>query len=368
MIIRRYLLRELLSTLFGVGMVLLLIFISGQLVSLLNQAADEALPGRTLAQLLMLKNLGNMALLLPLALFFSVMLALGRLYRDNEMAALFACGVGPGRILRTVLGLALLLALAEAGLTLIVAPWAEGRAELIERVVEAKAETRGIAAGRFLEAGGARGVLYAGAVSTDRQLMHEVFIYAPQDLDELVAAAARGYQYIDPASGDRYLMLEDGYRYEGRPGTPAYTVTRFERHAVRLQERAPRLGGLPRDSLPSAQLLQQPTAANLSELHWRIALPVMMLALAAIAVPLSRTSPRQGRFAKFFVGLLVYIVYNNLLNIGRAWLESGTAPSGAGLWWVHALMLGFAGWLFLRQYDWRYVVARWRGMSPGRAG
>lgn len=364
MIIERYLLRELLTTLLGVGLVLLLIFISGQFVSLLREAANEALPGRAIAQLLVLKNLANFALLLPLAMFFSIMLALGRLYKDNEMAALTACGVGPRRVLAIMLGMSLLLAAAEAALTLYVAPWAEARSEQAERILQASAEMRGIAPGRFQEVGDRRGVFYTQGLAEDGRVMEGVFVQSSMEEEDLVVSAARGYQYTDPDGGDTYLMFEDGYRYQGTPGEPGYTVVEFETHAVRLRERAPSLGGLPRDSRPTAALLGTGDPEDVAELQWRVALPVMSLVLALIAVPLSRTSPRQGRYAKFFSALLVYVVYNNLLSISRASLERGTLAPEIGLWWVHGLMLLFAAWLLARYYGLGYLRMRLRGTGP----
>jgi len=367
LIIERYLLRELLTTLFGVGLVLLLIFISGQFVALLREAANEAMPGRAIAQLLLLKNLANLSLLLPLAMFFSIMLALGRLYKDSEMAALTACGVGPRRIVRVMWGAALVVAVAEAVLTLYIAPWAEARGEKAERILQANAEIRGIAPGRFQEIGDRRGVFYTQSLAADGRVMERVFVQGAQDEEDLVVAAARAYQYTDAESGDRYLMFEDGYRYQGTPGQEGYTVMEFERHAVRLQERAPNLGGLPSDSRPTSELVRSGARADLAELQWRISLPIMSLVLALIAVPLSRSSPRQGRYAKFFSGLLVYVVYNNLLSVARAAVERGSLAPALGLWWVHGLMLAFVGWLLVRQYGLRYLLSRLRGAAPAEA-
>jgi lipopolysaccharide export system permease protein len=69
-------------------------------------------------------------------------------------------------------------------------------------------------------------------------------------------------------------------------------------------------------------------------------------------VPLSRSQPRQGRYGRLAVGLLVFIIYFNLLSAGKAWIEKGSMPVAAGLWWVHALMLMFAFGLLSVQNGW----------------
>jgi lipopolysaccharide export system permease protein len=84
-------------------------------------------------------------------------------------------------------------------------------------------------------------------------------------------------------------------------------------------------------------------------LNWRLGVPLSTLILAILAVPLSRSQPRQGRYGRIAVGLLVFIIYFNLLSAGKAWLEQGTVPTVFGMWWVHALMLMLASGLLAWQ-------------------
>ena len=74
-----------------------------------------------------------------------------------------------------------------------------------------------------------------------------------------------------------------------------------------------------------------------AELHWRLAMPVSALVLALLAFPLARSAPREPRFGRSIIAVLAYIVYVNLLALGRGWLADGSVPMAAGLWWVHAL-------------------------------
>jgi lipopolysaccharide export system permease protein len=50
--------------------------------------------------------------------------------------------------------------------------------------------------------------------------------------------------------------------------------------------------------------------------------------------------------------LLVFIIYFNLLSAGKAWIEKGSMPVAAGLWWAHALMLMLAFGLLAAQNGW----------------
>lgn len=92
----------------------------------------------------------------------------------------------------------------------------------------------------------------------------------------------------------------------------------------------------------TADLLRSSDLDELAELHWRIGIPLATLILAILAVPLSRSQPRQGRYGRIAVGLLVFIIYFNLMSAGKAWMEQGAVPPGIGIWWVHGLMLTLA--------------------------
>jgi lipopolysaccharide export system permease protein len=86
-----------------------------------------------------------------------------------------------------------------------------------------------------------------------------------------------------------------------------------------------------------------------AELHWRIGSPLATLVLVLLALPLARTPPRASRHGQLLVALLAYILYLNLLALGRAWLASGTVPLALGLWWVHGPALAIALWLLWRE-------------------
>jgi lipopolysaccharide export system permease protein len=89
------------------------------------------------------------------------------------------------------------------------------------------------------------------------------------------------------------------------------------------------------DAQPTEALLNSRDPDKRAELHWRIALPTMCLVLTLLAVPLSRLQPRQGRYARVWLTIVVYFVYSNLISAGKVWLARGETPEVLGLWWTH---------------------------------
>ena len=85
------------------------------------------------------------------------------------------------------------------------------------------------------------------------------------------------------------------------------------------------------------------------ELHWRLAMPMVLLVLGILAVPLSYIAPRQGRFGKVGYALLVYFAYLNFMVITRAQLEAETLPIVINFWGVHLIFITLAGGLLYRR-------------------
>jgi lipopolysaccharide export system permease protein len=137
-------------------------------------------------------------------------------------------------------------------------------------------------------------------------------------------------------------VLRDGRRYEGIPGTTRFRVVEFVEHGIPY--RLPSLD--PSDPTPRAMtmpgLIRAGGIEHIAEIHWRIGVPLATIILAILAVPLSRTQPRAGRYGRIAIGLLVFIIYLNMLSAARAWIEQGAVSPLIGLWWVHGAMLLFA--------------------------
>ncbi len=361
MIIQRYLLKEIVVNWIAVTAVLFLIYISNRFIRYLADAAAGSLPADVVLILLALKSLTSLPILLPLALYLAVLLALGRFYKDSEMTALAACGVGLSGVLRAVAGLSLVVTLAMLALSLYAAPWAQQKARQVEAQAQASADFSGIASGRFKESRSGDFVFYTERISADRKVMENVFAHQERDGITNLLAADKAYQTIDKESGDRFVVFADGYRYEGVPGDADFKIVQYKEHGVRIQRRQATTTSTRLAARPTEALWRSTNRDEIAELHWRFAMPLSTLFLTILAVMLSRTDPRQGRFAKLFSAILVYLIYNNLMGVGRSWLEQGVVPAGFGLWWVHGLLFVLFSVLWVKQLGLRWTARRLTG-------
>ena len=349
----------------AVLLVLLLIFLGRFFAVFLSDALAGKISAAIVLDLLMLRTVTALSMMFPFALYVAVLLAFGRLYKDNEMTALAACGVGAGHVLRTVLLIGALLAAVVGGLSLWSTPWAFDAATELQEKAAATNAFAAVTAGRFSEVGNPNRVFYVESLSEDRSQLQEVFVSDRRKTGQLTLYAARsGYRYRDPETGVLYLVLVDGYRYEGEPGEVAFRIYRFEKNAVRLDESEAKKLERRLRALPTGRLWGSPRLNEIAELQWRLSMPLATLLLAVLGALLSRTSPRQGRFGKLFVAILLFIIYYNTLGVAKSWIERGVVPPGLGLWWVHGLLLAALAWLAVRQIGARWLLDRLRGTAP----
>ena len=340
-ILGRYILREVVLGWLLVTGVLLVILLAYQVVGVLERAAANQFPSGVVLELIWLGALQYLSILLPVGLLLGVVLAFGRLYADSEMAAALACGAGPANVYLPVVLLALLVAGALAWLTLVLAPQATQQALALRQAAVRAGQFAPIAAGKFRSFGGGTAVVYAQDVNADGTL-HNVFIERSEGPVVQVALAERARHSVTADGMTHILTLYDGERFEGVPGSAAFRIVRFAEHVVPVQ--VPVVNDVVRDleARPSALLAQSAEPEQRAELHWRIATPLMCLVLALIAVPLARLRPRQGRYARVWVALLIFLLYSQLISVGKVMLGRGSLPAFLGLWWTHAIVVGLA--------------------------
>lgn len=351
-IVSRYIAREVLTVWAAVIVVLFLVLLTNRFVRYLGQAAEGDVPGQLILQLLGYEAVSQLGMTIPASFFLAVVLALGRFYRDSEIAAMAACGIGPGRQLRAVFLVAVPLALVVGGITLFVAPWASRSSDELMARAESLLLVQGIQAGRFFQPKGIDGMVYVANVGPDGHTMEGVFLKGQRDGETLLLRADRATRTEDPKTGERYLVLHDGSRYEGVPGEGRWRSLRFREHGIRIEDPPERKPDAHRSALPTSELVVSDRASLRAELQWRVSLPLMLLVLSFTAVPLSRGGPRDVRYTSMFSAVLIYLLYSNALAAGEEWVKQGSVPVWIGLWWVHALALGVGVVWLVRQFGW----------------
>jgi lipopolysaccharide export system permease protein len=358
----RYLLKEVAETWLAVTGVLLVILLSNQLARVLSQAAANNFPRSVVLSLIGLTSAGYLTVIVPIGFFLAIMLALGRMYHESEMAAIQSCGVGPSGLYRPIAYLGVVIAAMLVWLSFWAIPAASARAQQIRTEALQDAQFGLLEPGRFRTFGGGGVVFYAERID-DNGILHNVNVFVdrredPESTGELEIWVATRAEQRGAGNADQMFVLYDGEHYKGVPGQGEWQITEFAEggYPIRLGELESRAGKA--GMKPTSDLLQSSDPRDRAELQWRISTPVMAMILMLVAVPLARLRPRQGRFGRIGIAILVYFVYSQLLAAGRAWIEGGAVSEWVGMWWVHLVAFGLGLWLLSKESPFRARIVR----------
>ena len=386
LIIDRHLVRQVAIPSFVVAAVLSIIFVGYSLSRFLVQADAGLLNTGEVIRLTLLKVLIAMEVLLPIGLYFGLMLGLGKLHSDSEIVAMQAGGVSEIRILRPILALAIPLALVIAALSMYVRPWAFAHTYAMLSVAEASSDIDRIKAGQFyltrtaasdlvgptrgsgVDGGNGEGAESVGSIESgeDReraifiekispdQALESVFIRTRTGAELQITSSRTGVLIDAPETDYQTLELDNARIFKRVEDGPDF-YARIEHFSIRVDNAQPEPLGYKAKSVPSSELVASANPKGRAEYQWRISTPITTLLLALLAVPLSRNRPRQGRYAKLLLAFVIYAAYYNLVGISRTWVEQQATSS---IWWAPLILALVVVLFYLPWHRLRIVSGR----------
>lgn len=321
--------------------VLVILFGAYSTTHYLADAAYGLMSVSTVIVLILLKVLISLEVLIPVTLYLSVMVGLGRMYKDSEMTALFASGVGLGRVLTIVFALSLLISLFVATLSLCARPWAYGLSFWLKAKAGAEFDVSRLQAGRFYEIGGENRFIFIEKIDHERKRAEGVFLQNEDDNVLKVMYAKEARQHLDPATGRQVILFMNGYAYEfpltGKGGGTAAGFSQLM-YSLWPKEITPLEYKIKAAS--TLHLARSPSPPEIAELQWRLTAPISAILLALLGVPLSRTTPRGGKYAKLATGMFIFAIYYMMGSMAKIMVERGFIPPLPGICWVQVVLAG----------------------------
>ena len=358
-ILDKYILKELSLTFLAVLIVLLLITFGSEATKLLADAMQGKIPASVVLQVLLLKIPPALEIILPLVALLGVMLAVGRLYQDQEMIVLNSCAVTPKYFKKIVFAFLIPVALITAWISLVVSPWSYQQERLLIAQAQTISPIAGLVPGKFNPLPNNNGVLYAKAIDKNG-VMESIWLKYRSKEDDIVLVAPVGrFEWINNRI---VLILENGHSYRGLHGSNDVVVqeyARFEGYLPELTQDKLRPKAFEKSTL---ELWQSTDLKDQALLQWRLVTPFGILVLGLLGLKMSKTGPREGRFAKLFFALVMYIVYNQFLVIGRDGISNGGWPIWLGLWPIPILFMWFA-LIEMQKTRFKTLIPRWKRVT-----
>jgi len=348
MIFQRALLREFAGLAGAVFMTLFAIALTTRLIRLLGDAAGGKIPSDAVFAFMGFFALGALPVLLSLTMFIAVLLTLTRNWRDSEMVIWFTAGLPLTAWVRPVLLFALPQLAVIVVTSLLVSPWAAQMAETYVSRLASRDDVSRVEPGVFGETGNKERVYFVESVSDQSSSVQNVFVSSVQQQRTGVSMSRTGRTETAP-NGDRFIVMENGRRYDGLGSEDEYRITEFDSYAARIETKEGAQPNPTQKTTTTWGLIENFTNVNKGELLWRIGIPVSALVLVVLAIPMSFVNPRAGRSANLLFALFTYIVYSNLLSVIQARVAQGRLDFGMGVWVVHAGMAVLLVFMFAQR-------------------
>ena len=339
--------------------VLLGIIVVSQLIRLLGSAVSGAIAVDGVMALMGFSAMNYLPVLLSISLFISILLTLSRCYRDSEMVVWFSSGIGLTRWIRPVLWYAMPVVGLIALLSLFLSPWALRKSDEFKSKLESRDDVTAATPGLFRESRQADRVYFIDNVDAGSNRVGNIFVQSEQNGKLGTMVAKQGLQETMP-NGDRFLVLLNGTRYEGTPGHRDYRIVEFERYAMRIDAAPIKQPEPDKRTMTTLALWRDHSTWSLSELEWRIGLPISAMILALLAIPMGYVNPRAGRSLNLILALVLYMTYSNMISVTNTWVGQGKLLPGIGLWGIHAAMLTITLLMYYRRMT-LFSISRWKG-------
>ena len=331
--------REFTQNALGIFITLLTITLTVYLVQLLNRAAVGRIDAETVGPSLGFMTLNFMPTLLTLTLFIAVLSTLVRSFRDSEMIIWQTSGLSLSGFTRPVLQFGIPIILLIGFLSLLLSPLANEQNIKYQDSLKQRSDVSRVSPGLFRESSHNNRVLFAESIDEETKTVRNVFIHAVTN-GELRLVTANRAEIETSDSGQRFISLQEGQSYYGVPGTAAFSEMNFERYLIAFGLNLPSERDLPTKALSTLHLIQHPTGKNLSELLWRVNIPLVALGLALMAIPLSRYNPRTTQSMNLIFAIITFLAYTNFLSLGRTLVAQERLSFWSATIMIHGLAIG----------------------------
>lgn len=307
--------------------------VSYSALALLSDAASNLIPSNLLLVLIVSKTIAAFELFLPLALYITLLMGLGKLYSEQEISALHASGMSVFGLIRTLMPLITSIVLLTAVVAIFVRPWAYDLRYSAKHQAQETYDFDHLEEGFFYENKESGQVYFVSSIDKDTDIKNDIFVYQPKGDAVQIVYAKKGFHREQENGQAPVMMFLEGTAHRLHEDS-ADTLVSFEQFTVISEDKEIEPRSFKRKAASTYFLSRSTDRYEVTEFQWRVTSAFKALFLAIIAVLLAKTSPRQGRYGKLIIGVMFFFVVHAGSLVMKTWMEQGTLSVFPGLWGV----------------------------------
>jgi lipopolysaccharide export system permease protein len=268
---------------------------------------EGGLPSLFLLQLLTLKIIQYSSLIIPLSLFFGILISLNRFYVSNEMVIMklggFSCKAISSVLSKIILGVTIIVMLFNFFVT----PYAVNFRTYIEHQILYEQKIYSLQEKNFNQNNNGSKIIY---ISSKNKIDKGNIFIKSKNQESVRIDISSGLE----SSNNNYLTLIDGmsYVYKANDGI---SYTKYNSQNIQLSNQVPNKINYDIDSKSIFDLLKINNIESFQESIKRFSLIIATIILGYMAIPLSHVNAREDKYRNIFTAILFYFTYIILINI-----------------------------------------------------
>ncbi len=307
--------------------------VSYSALALLADAASNLIPANLLVVLIVSKTIAAFELFLPLALYVTLLMGLGKLYSEQEISALHASGMSVFGLVKILMPLIVSITLLTAIVAIFVRPWAYDLRYNAKHQAQQTYDFDHFEEGYFYENKDTGQVYFVSSIDNESDIKNDIFVYQPKQNSVQVVYADKGYHLEGEKDQAPVMVFLDGTAHQLQQNSED-TLVSFNQFTVLPEAKEIVPQSFKRKAASTYYLASSDDRSELVEFQWRTTSAFKAFFLAVIAVLLAKTSPRQGRYGKLIIGVMFFFVVHAGSLVMKTWMEQGALSVVPGMWSV----------------------------------
>ena len=268
---------------------------------------EGGLPSLFLLQLLTLKIIQYSSLIIPLSLFFGILISLNRFYVSNEMVIMklggFSCKAISSVLSKIILGATIIVMLFNFFVT----PYVVNFRTYIEHQILHEQKIYSLQEKNFNQNNNGSKIIY---ISNKNKIDKGNIFIKSKNQESVRIDISSGLE----SSDNNYLTLIDGMSYVYKPND-GISYTKYTSQNIQLSNQVPDKINHDIDSKSISDLLKINNIESFQESIKRFSLIIATFILGYMAIPLSHVNAREDKYRNIFTAILFYFTYIILINI-----------------------------------------------------
>ena len=270
---------------------------------------DGGIPSVFLLQLLSLKIIQYFSLLIPISLFFGIIIALNKLHVSNEMVIIKLNGYSNKLISNILTKIIIITTIVVMLFNCFITPYTVDIRSHIEHQIIHEQKIYSLQERNFTISNDGSKIIYID--DRDKLKKGNIFIRSNNeqsstiDISSGISATESNNDLISLIKGKSYVFNSDG----------SISSTEYISQNILLSNKVPININNDLESKSILQLFEYEDLLAFSEILKRFSMIMATLILGYLAIPLSHINTRQDKYRNIFIASVFYFSYIILINI-----------------------------------------------------